>query len=154
MWWFESDSDVELKGYPEEDEENLAYDEEDEVEPDPRPSVVILGSGPNRIGQGIEFDACCVQACFALRARGYRVILVNSNPETVSTDYDVSDRLYFEPVVFENVLEVIEREITGVGSWGPERLQKAAEGSCAVLGDLGPEIQWITSYVSGAEVIR
>jgi carbamoyl-phosphate synthase large subunit len=86
------------------------YEEEDEVEPDPRPAVVILGSGPNRIGQGIEFDACCVQACFALRARGYRVILVNSNPETVSTDYDVSDRLYFEPVVLENVLEVIERE--------------------------------------------
>jgi carbamoyl-phosphate synthase large subunit len=86
------------------------YEEEDEATPDPRPTVVILGSGPNRIGQGIEFDACCVQACFALRARGYRVVLVNSNPETVSTDYDVSDRLYFEPVVLENVLDVIERE--------------------------------------------
>ena len=86
------------------------YEEEDEATPDPRPTVVILGSGPNRIGQGIEFDACCVQACIALRARGYRVVLVNSNPETVSTDYDVSDRLYFEPVVLENVLDVIERE--------------------------------------------
>jgi carbamoyl-phosphate synthase large subunit len=86
------------------------YEEEDEAVPDSRPTVVILGSGPNRIGQGIEFDACCVQACLALRARGYRVVLVNSNPETVSTDYDVSDRLYFEPVVLENVLDVIQRE--------------------------------------------
>ncbi len=86
------------------------YEEEDEAIPDPRPTVIVLGSGPNRIGQGIEFDACCVEACFALRERGYRVVLVNSNPETVSTDYDVSDRLYFEPVVLENVLDVIARE--------------------------------------------
>ncbi len=86
------------------------YEEEDEATADPRPTVIILGSGPNRIGQGIEFDACCVEASFALRERGYRVVLVNSNPETVSTDYDVSDRLYFEPVVLENMLEVIARE--------------------------------------------
>ncbi len=86
------------------------YEEEDEATPDLRPTVIVLGSGPNRIGQGIEFDACCVEACFALRERGYRVVLVNSNPETVSTDYDVSDRLYFEPVVLENVLDVVERE--------------------------------------------
>ncbi|MGD8394448.1 MAG: carbamoyl-phosphate synthase large subunit, partial [Candidatus Eiseniibacteriota bacterium] len=86
------------------------YEEEDEATHDPRPTVVILGSGPNRIGQGVEFDSCCVQASLALRAAGYRVVMVNSNPETVSTDYDISDRLYFEPLVLENVLEILARE--------------------------------------------
>lgn len=87
-----------------------SYDEEDEFFPSTRPKVMILGSGPNRIAQGIEFDYLCVQASFSLREQGYETIMVNSNPETVSTDYDTSDRLYFEPLVLENVLEVYERE--------------------------------------------
>ena len=70
---------------------------------------MILGGGPNRIGQGIEFDYCCCQAAFALRADGYEVVMVNSNPETVSTDYDTSDRLFFEPLTVEDVLNVCER---------------------------------------------
>ena len=72
--------------------------------------VVILGSGPNRIGQGIEFDYCCVHASFALRDAGYETVMVNCNPETVSTDYDTSDRLYFEPLTHEDVLNVIDAE--------------------------------------------
>jgi carbamoyl-phosphate synthase large subunit len=88
-----------------------SYETEDEVRSsDGRRKVVILGSGPNRIGQGIEFDYCCVQAVLALRDAGFETIMVNSNPETVSTDFDVSDRLYFEPLAFEDVLEIIERE--------------------------------------------
>jgi carbamoyl-phosphate synthase large subunit len=86
------------------------YEEEDEAPPTPRPKAVILGSGPNRIGQGIEFDYCCVHAAFALRERGVEAIMVNCNPETVSTDYDTSDRLYFEPLTLEDVLNVLERE--------------------------------------------
>jgi carbamoyl-phosphate synthase large subunit len=86
------------------------YEEEDEAPPTARPKVVILGSGPNRIGQGIEFDYCCVHAAFALRDRGVEAIMVNCNPETVSTDYDTSDRLYFEPLTLEDVLNVLERE--------------------------------------------
>jgi carbamoyl-phosphate synthase large subunit len=72
--------------------------------------VLILGSGPNRIGQGIEFDYACVQAIFALREEGVQTVMINCNPETVSTDYDTADRLYFEPIVLENVLEIIRRE--------------------------------------------
>ncbi|HEY9420022.1 MAG TPA: carbamoyl-phosphate synthase large subunit, partial [Thermoanaerobaculia bacterium] len=83
---------------------------EDESEPDDREKVVILGSGPNRIGQGIEFDYCCVHAAFALRAMGYETVMVNCNPETVSTDYDTSDRLYFEPLTLEHVMAVLEKE--------------------------------------------
>src|SRR5204862_99391 len=75
-----------------------------------RKKVLILGSGPNRIGQGVEFDYCCVQASFALRAAGYETLMVNCNPETVSTDYDTSDRLYFEPLTLEDVVEVARRE--------------------------------------------
>jgi carbamoyl-phosphate synthase large subunit len=86
------------------------YEEEDEAPPTPRPKVVILGSGPNRIGQGVEFDYCCVHAAFALRDLGVEAIMVNCNPETVSTDYDTSDRLYFEPLTFEDVLNIVERE--------------------------------------------
>jgi carbamoyl-phosphate synthase large subunit len=86
------------------------YGEEDESEPTARPKVVILGSGPNRIGQGIEFDYCCVHAAFALRQAGYETVMINCNPETVSTDYDTSDRLYFEPLTLEHVLAVIARE--------------------------------------------
>jgi carbamoyl-phosphate synthase large subunit len=86
------------------------YEEEDEAPPTNRKKVLILGSGPNRIGQGIEFDYCCCHAAFALREDGYEAIMVNCNPETVSTDYDTSDRLYFEPLTFEDVLAVYEHE--------------------------------------------
>jgi carbamoyl-phosphate synthase large subunit len=87
-----------------------AYDEESEVLPRTKPAVIILGSGPNRIGQGIEFDYSCVHASFALQKAGYETIMINCNPETVSTDYDTSDRLYFEPLTLEDVLEVIAAE--------------------------------------------
>ena len=87
-----------------------AYDEESEVLPRTKTAVIILGSGPNRIGQGIEFDYSCVHASFALREAGYETIMINCNPETVSTDYDTSDRLYFEPLTLEDVLEVIAAE--------------------------------------------
>ena len=86
------------------------YDEEDEAPPTDRPKIIILGSGPNRIGQGIEFDYCCCHASFALKEDGYETIMVNCNPETVSTDYDTSDRLYFEPLVLEDVLAVYHHE--------------------------------------------
>src|SRR5262249_35496937 len=86
------------------------YEEESEVPPSAQPRVVILGSGPNRIGQGLEFDYCCVQAALELKERGYDVLMVNSNPETVSTDYDVSSRLYFEPLTAEDVLNVVDAE--------------------------------------------
>ncbi len=86
------------------------YEDEDEVQPSSRKTVVILGSGPNRIGQGIEFDYCCVHASIALREAGYETVMVNCNPETVSTDYDTSDRLYFEPLTKEDVLNVIAAE--------------------------------------------
>jgi carbamoyl-phosphate synthase large subunit len=86
------------------------YEEEDEADAVARPKIAILGSGPNRIGQGIEFDYCCCHASFALREDGYETIMINCNPETVSTDYDTSDRLYFEPLTLEDVLAVIDRE--------------------------------------------
>ncbi len=86
------------------------YEQEDEADPAERPKIAILGSGPNRIGQGIEFDYCCCHASFALREDGYETIMVNCNPETVSTDYDTSDRLYFEPLTLEDVLAVMDRE--------------------------------------------
>jgi carbamoyl-phosphate synthase large subunit len=87
-----------------------AYESESEAPRTDRRKVMILGSGPNRIGQGIEFDYCCVQAALALREDGFETIMVNSNPETVSTDFDVSDRLYFEPLTLEDVIEIVERE--------------------------------------------
>jgi carbamoyl-phosphate synthase large subunit len=97
-----------------------SYDEETEVAPSDRPKVLILGSGPNRIGQGIEFDYSCVHAVMALRAAGYETVMVNCNPETVSTDYDTADRLYFEPLTFEDVLEVVHAENTsGAAAGGP-----------------------------------
>ncbi len=89
------------------------YEDEDEAPPTDRKKVMILGSGPNRIGQGIEFDYCCCHAAFALREDGFETIMVNCNPETVSTDYDTSDRLYFEPLTFEDVLAVYEHETSG-----------------------------------------
>ncbi len=103
------------------------YEEEDEVRPGDRPRVLILGSGPNRIGQGIEFDYCCVHASFALGEAGFETVMVNCNPETVSTDYDTSDRLYFEPLTLEDVTNVIEVEkpvgiIVGLGGQTPLKL--------------------------------
>ena len=86
------------------------YEDEDESQPTDRPKIAILGSGPNRIGQGIEFDYCCCHASFALREDGYETIMINCNPETVSTDYDTSDRLYFEPLTLEDVLSIVDRE--------------------------------------------
>ena len=87
-----------------------SYESESEAAPTSRQKVIILGGGPNRIGQGIEFDYCCCHASFALQGMGYETIMVNCNPETVSTDYDTSDRLYFEPLTFEDVLNIVERE--------------------------------------------
>jgi len=87
------------------------YDQETEVKPRTKPAILILGSGPNRIGQGIEFDYSCVHACFALSDVGYETIMINCNPETVSTDYDTSDRLYFEPLTLEDVLEIYRAEL-------------------------------------------
>jgi carbamoyl-phosphate synthase large subunit len=86
------------------------YEEECEAEPTQREKIMVLGGGPNRIGQGIEFDYCCVHAAFAMREDGYETIMVNCNPETVSTDYDTSDRLYFEPLTLEDVLEIVHKE--------------------------------------------
>ena len=109
-----------------------SYEEEDESEPVPGETIVILGSGPNRIGQGIEFDYCCVQAVLALREAGYTTIMVNSNPETVSTDFDVSDRLYFEPLTLEDTFEIIHRErprgvIVQLGGQTPLKLAAGLE---------------------------
>jgi carbamoyl-phosphate synthase large subunit len=87
-----------------------SYEQEDEAQASDREKVIILGSGPNRIGQGIEFDYCCVQAVLALRDAGFETIMINSNPETVSTDFDISDKLYFEPLTLEDVLEIVQRE--------------------------------------------
>ena len=87
-----------------------SYGDENEVIPRRKRKIMILGGGPNRIGQGIEFDYCCVHASFALREIGFETVMVNSNPETVSTDYDTSDRLYFEPLTLEDVLEVYQQE--------------------------------------------
>jgi carbamoyl-phosphate synthase large subunit len=111
-----------------------SYDEEDEAPRTDRQSVVILGSGPNRIGQGVEFDYCCVRAVLALRERGYETIMINSNPETVSTDFDTSDKLYFEPLTFEDVLEVVAREqplgvIVQLGGQTPLKLTRQLEAA-------------------------
>ena len=95
------------------------YEDDSEVLPSDRPRVIILGSGPNRIGQGIEFDYCCVHASFALRDAGFETVMVNCNPETVSTDYDTSDRLYFEPLTREDVLNVIAAETAASGGVAP-----------------------------------
>jgi carbamoyl-phosphate synthase large subunit len=94
------------------------YEEEDEAAPTKKKKVIILGSGPNRIGQGIEFDYCCCHASFALREDGYETVMINCNPETVSTDYDTSDRLYFEPLTLEDVFAVYEHEASGGASVG------------------------------------
>ena len=117
-----------------------SYEDEDESDPSDRDKILILGSGPNRIGQGIEFDYCCVQAVLALREAGYETIMVNSNPETVSTDFDVSDKLYFEPLTLEDVLEIVEREkpvgvVVQLGGQTPLSLaQGLAEAGAPILG--------------------
>ncbi|MBL9037737.1 MAG: carbamoyl-phosphate synthase large subunit, partial [Archangium sp.] len=120
------------------------YEEEDEAPPTSRQKVVILGSGPIRIGQGIEFDYCCVHAAFALREAGYETIMINCNPETVSTDYDTSDRLYFEPLTLEDVLEVLEREkplgvIVQFGGQTPLKLSKPLEAAGVPILGTTPE---------------
>jgi carbamoyl-phosphate synthase large subunit len=111
-----------------------SYDEESESPRSGKQSVVILGSGPNRIGQGVEFDYCCVRAVIALREQGYETIMINSNPETVSTDFDTSDKLYFEPLTFEDVLEIVEREnpvgvIVQLGGQTPLKLTRRLEAA-------------------------
>jgi len=108
------------------------YEEEDEVEVTKKKKIMILGGGPNRIGQGIEFDYCCCHASFALKELGYETIMVNSNPETVSTDYDTSDRLYFEPLTFEDVMNIIDKEkpdgvIVQLGGQTPLNLARQLE---------------------------
>jgi carbamoyl-phosphate synthase large subunit len=121
-----------------------SYDEESEMGRTGRKSVVILGSGPNRIGQGVEFDYCCVRAAMALREAGYETIMINSNPETVSTDYDTSDKLYFEPLTLEDVLEVIDREqpvgvIVQLGGQTPLKLVKPLEAAGVNILGTSPE---------------
>ncbi len=110
------------------------YEDECEANPTDRKKVIVLGGGPNRIGQGIEFDYCCVHAAFALRDNGFETIMVNCNPETVSTDYDTSDRLYFEPLTLEDVLEIVDREkpygvIVQYGGQTPLKLARDLEAN-------------------------
>ncbi len=114
------------------------YDEENEAAPTTREKIMVLGGGPNRIGQGIEFDYCCVHAALAMREDGYETIMVNCNPETVSTDYDTSDRLYFEPLTFEDVMEIIELEkpkgvIVQYGGQTPLKLARPLEAAGAPI---------------------
>ncbi|TGG94154.1 carbamoyl-phosphate synthase large subunit [Natronospirillum operosum] len=111
-----------------------SYDEECEADPTERQKIMVIGGGPNRIGQGIEFDYCCVHAALAMRDEGYETIMVNCNPETVSTDYDTSDRLYFEPVTLEDVLEIVDLEkpvgvIVQYGGQTPLKLARALEAA-------------------------
>ncbi|MBK1734265.1 carbamoyl phosphate synthase large subunit [Halorhodospira abdelmalekii] len=124
------------------------YEEECEAAPSSRQKIMVLGGGPNRIGQGIEFDYCCVHAALALRDDGYETIMVNCNPETVSTDYDTSDRLYFEPLTLEDVLEIVETEqprgiIVQYGGQTPLKLARALEAAGAPIIGTSPEsIDW------------
>lgn len=114
------------------------YEEDDESFPSDKPKVIVLGGGPNRIGQGIEFDYCCVHACFALKQMGYETIMVNCNPETVSTDYDTADRLYFEPLTFEDVMNIIDIEkpdgvLVQFGGQTPLNIARALEQAGAPI---------------------
>jgi carbamoyl-phosphate synthase large subunit len=124
------------------------YEEEDEVLPSERPRVIILGSGPNRIGQGIEFDYCCVHASMALRDAGYETVMINCNPETVSTDYDTSDRLYFEPLTAEDVANVLEVEQQAGGSVVGVIVSLGGQTPLKLAGSLPPELVLGTSPAS------
>lgn len=120
------------------------YDADTEAPPTNKKKIIILGGGPNRIGQGLEFDYCCVHAAFALREAGYETIMVNSNPETVSTDYDTSDRLYFEPLTLEDVLEIVDREkpqgvIVQYGGQTPLRLAQDLKANGVPIIGTSPE---------------
>ncbi len=120
------------------------YEDECEADPGERPKIMILGGGPNRIGQGIEFDYCCVHAALALKEIGYETIMVNCNPETVSTDYDTSDRLYFESLTFEDVMEIIDREqpkgvIVQYGGQTPLKLARDLEAAGAPIVGTSPD---------------
>ena len=120
------------------------YEDECEAEPTDRKKIIVLGGGPNRIGQGIEFDYCCVHAALALREDGYETIMVNCNPETVSTDYDTSDRLYFEPLTLEDVLEIVHTEnpvgmIVQYGGQTPLKLARALEANGVPIIGTSPE---------------
>ncbi|MBI5601273.1 MAG: carbamoyl-phosphate synthase large subunit [Gemmatimonadetes bacterium] len=120
------------------------WDEEDEAPRTGRKSVIILGSGPNRIGQGVEFDYCCVRAVMALREQGYETIMINSNPETVSTDYDTSDKLFFEPLTLEHVLEIVAREqplgvIVQLGGQTPLKLTRGLEAAGVTILGTSPD---------------
>jgi len=120
------------------------YEEECEADPDDQPKIMILGGGPNRIGQGIEFDYCCVHAALALKESGYETIMVNCNPETVSTDYDTSDRLYFESLTFEDVMEIIDKEkpkgvIVQYGGQTPLKLARDLEAAGAPIVGTTPD---------------
>jgi len=120
------------------------YEDEDEVAPADKPKAMILGAGPNRIGQGIEFDYCCVHAAYALSDAGYETIMVNCNPETVSTDYDTSDRLYFEPLTFEDVMDIVDAEqpagvVVTFGGQTPLKLANALEEAGVPIMGTSPE---------------
>ncbi|MCB9831498.1 MAG: carbamoyl-phosphate synthase large subunit [Planctomycetes bacterium] len=121
-----------------------SYEQEDESRPSDARKIIILGSGPNRIGQGVEFDYCCVHASYGMKDIGFETIMVNSNPETVSTDYDTSDRLYFEPLTFENVLDICENEkphgvIVQFGGQTPLKLAKKLEAAGVPIIGTSPE---------------
>ena len=120
------------------------YEEECEAAPSDRQKIMVLGGGPNRIGQGIEFDYCCVHAALAMREDGYETIMVNCNPETVSTDYDTSDRLYFEPLTLEDVLEIVDKErpfgvIVQYGGQTPLKLARALESAGVPIVGTSPD---------------
>ena len=121
-----------------------SYDEENESEPFGEQGIVILGSGPNRIGQGVEFDYCCVRAGLAFRELGFKTIMINSNPETVSTDFDISDKLYFEPLTFEDVLEIVRWErpkgvVVQLGGQTPLQLTKPLEAAGVTILGTSPD---------------
>ncbi len=125
-----------------------AYELADEANPTDRRKILILGGGPNRIGQGIEFDYCCCQASFALSKMGFETIMYNCNPETVSTDYDTADRLYFEPLTLEHVLNVIEREqpqgvIVQFGGQTPLNLAAGLQAAGVNILGTSPQAIWL-----------
>ena len=142
------------------------YEEECEARPSQRKKVIVLGGGPNRIGQGIEFDYCCVQASYAIRDAGLESIMINCNPETVSTDYDTSDRLYFEPLTLEDVLEIVEIEqpfgvIVQFGGQTPLKLSKAlAAAGVPIIGtspdsiDLAEDRERFQQFLSGIGLLQ